>query len=484
MKPKILCIEDEPDLLATLHKVLRHQGYEVRSAGNGEEGLASLALEVPDLVITDLMMPDIDGMGILRHVTQAHPEVPVVLITAFATVETAINAIREGAYDYLPKPFSQDQLLVVVERALAHRRLAHENQRLRREIQRAEDSGGIVGASPATLELIRMVQRVAPTDLGVLITGESGTGKEVVARAVHTLSQRADNAFIPVDCAAIPASLMESELFGHEKGAFTGANATRDGLAGAANGGTFFLDEIGELESPVQVKLLRLLQEGEYRRVGGTAMLEADLRFVAATNRDLETAVSEGRFREDLFHRLNVVRLTLPPLRERTEDIELLFDHFLTRLCAESGRRDLSVAPEVYAAFRHYPWPGNIRELVNCARYVAGLSDGPVVHLSDLPPALRAGVGADVGADSLARGPATTGVSSGPAVRIDLPYKHAKRIWLEHFETVYISELLDTHEGNISRAARSAGIDRKSIQRLMKRNAMSLAVDEETEDEA
>ncbi len=482
MTAKVLCIEDEPDLLATLHKVLRHHGFDVRTAGNGEEGLASLALEVPDLVITDLMMPDIDGMGILRHVSRHHPEVPVVLITAFATVETAINAIREGAYDYLPKPFSKDQLLVVVERALAHRRLASENRRLREEIQRGEETGGIIGASPATLEIIRMVQRVAPTDLGVLITGESGTGKEVVARAVHALSQRAKNPFIPVDCAAIPASLMESELFGHEKGAFTGANSTRDGLAGTANGGTFFLDEIGELESPVQVKLLRLLQEGEYRRVGGTEMLSADLRFVAATNRDLEEAVNEGRFREDLFHRLNVVRLTLPPLRERTDDVELLFDHFMTRLCAESGRRDLSISSEVYGVLRQYGWPGNIRELVNCARYVAGLSDGPIVNVADLPPAIRASAGTAVNSSApvVRQGASAEGLS----VRVDLPYKHAKRLWLEYFETVYIQDLLDTHDGNISRAARSAGIDRKSIQRLMKRNAMTAGGDEAPGDEA
>jgi DNA-binding NtrC family response regulator len=478
MTGTILCIEDEPELLKTLRKVLKHRGYAVRTAENGAEGLASLALEVPDLVITDLMMPEVDGMGILERVTKDHPEVPVILITAFATVETAIDAIRSGAYDYLPKPFSQEQLLIVVERALSHRKLANENQRLRQEIQRAEDAGGIIGVSPSTQQLVEMVQRVAPTDLGVLITGESGTGKEVVARALHRLSRRADKSFVPVDCAAIPASLLESELFGHEKGAFTGANATRHGLAAAADGGTFFLDEIGELEMPVQVKLLRLLQEGEFRRVGGTQMHAANLRFVAATNRDLEDAVATGSFREDLYHRLNVVRLTLAPLRDRVEDIDVLFDHFLTRLCAESGRAALTVTPEVYELLHRHRWPGNIRELMNCARYLAGLAEGPTVRIGDLPLALQVAAGA---ASVERAGSPIIPTGALPGVRFDLAYKQAKRLWLEHFEVTYIERLLTEHQGNVSSAARAAGIDRKSIQRLMKRNGMG---DKSAEDES
>jgi len=317
---------------------------------------------------------------------------------------------------------------------------------------------------------------VAPTDLGVLITGESGTGKEVVARALHRASKRAGKSFVPVDCGAIPNNLMESELFGHERGAFTGASSARAGLVEAANGGTFFLDEVGELDSGVQVKLLRLLQEGEYRRVGGNKLQAADLRVVAATNRDLERAVQEGCFREDLYYRLNVVRVALPPLRERAEDVLILLDHFVARLCKQSGRAELRFAPEVRDLLQSHGWPGNVRELLNCCRYVVGLAEGPTVWVDDLPQFLRR----DLPANALSRpvpsatSPAVGGTVGQPAVRHDLPYKQAKRAWLEHFEKRYIIQLLEAHEGNISQAARTAGIDRKSIQRLMKRNDLSL----------
>ncbi len=480
-KGHILCVDDELDLLDTLRRVLGREGYQVTLATSGGEALVALDRQRPDLVLTDLMMPGVDGVQVLTRSVELYPEVPVVLITAYATVETAVDAIRKGAYDYLPKPFTHTQLLVVVERGLAQARLQLENRRLMQELTGEADNLGIVGQSAAMRRLIELVRRVAPTDLGVLITGESGTGKEVVARALHRVSNRRDQPFVPVDCGAIPHSLMESELFGHERGAFTGAASARAGLVEAARGGTFFLDEIGELDGGVQVKLLRLLQESEYRRVGGNKLLAADIRVVAATNRDLEQAVREGSFREDLFHRLNVVRVDLPPLRARPDDIPILLDHFIERLRKQSRRDELRLAATTRDIIQAYSWPGNVRELLNCCRYVVGLAEGPVVQVDDLPPFLRRDLPAHV-RPAVVVEQAGVPAPGAPGVRHDLPYKQAKRLWLEYFEKHYILSLLDTHEGNISQAARSAGIDRKSIQRLMKRNALRIG-DLDTTDE-
>jgi DNA-binding NtrC family response regulator len=470
----ILVIDDERELISSIRKILTRQGMTVHGAGSGEEGLLQLqGDEPPDLVLTDLMMPGIGGLEVLRSVRRKHPTVPVVLMTAYATIETAVQAVREGAWDYLAKPFTADQLVLTVQRALKHRRLEDENRALRAQLgaRGASEDLGILGESQPIARLRQLVGRVGPTDLSVLITGESGTGKEVVAKALHASSKRSRKPFVPVDCAAIPANLMESELFGHERGAFTGASGRRKGLVEAADGGTFFLDEIGEMSADVQVKLLRLLQERQFRRVGGTDILSADLRVVAATNRELEKMVREGGFREDLFHRLNVVHLHLPPLRTRREDVPVLLQHFIERFTAEAGRPSLRMGAGVVEVLTAYDWPGNVRELVNCARFVSSLAPGPELRLADLPPRLR----------SLASGPrapeaaaaAEQGSAPGVTIRYDLPYKKAKRLWLEVFEFAYVSRLLQDHGGNVSHAARAAGIDRKSIQRLMKRNEMS-----------
>lgn len=470
----ILCIDDELELLQSMRKILGRGGFNVLTAASGEEGLLLLQQdEAPDLVLVDMMMPGIGGLEVLRAVQKRHADTQVIVITAYATVENAVQAIREGAYDYLPKPFSADHLLLSVNRAMERGRLTRENRALRARLgtTRKESESPIVGQSSAIQRLRELVRRVGPTDLGVLITGESGTGKEVVAQALHSASARSRRAFVPVDCAAIPANLMESELFGHERGAFTGATGRRKGLVEAADGGTFFLDEIGELDPQTQVKLLRLLQEKQFRRVGGTELHSVDLRVVAATNRPLEKMVKAGEFREDLYHRLNVVHVHLPPLRKRPEDVPLLLKHFVERYCAESGRPALRLSTPVVEALTAYGWPGNVRELVNCARYVSSLAPGPDVRLADLPPRVRGG-----GAPR-PPGPAAQAVASTPGqmpgIRYDLSYKKAKRLWLEVFEFSYISQLLKEHKGNISHAARAAGIDRKSIQRLMKRNDMS-----------
>ena len=470
----ILAIDDELELLRSMRKILGREGFTVITAASGEEGLLVLQQDQPpDLVLVDMMMPGIGGMEVLRAVQKRHADTQVIVITAYATVENAVQAIREGAYDYLPKPFSADHLVLSVNRAMERGRLTRENRALRARLgtTKTEGQSPIVGQSPAIQRLRELVRRVGPTDLGVLITGESGTGKEVVAQALHQASARSRRPFVPVDCAAIPANLMESELFGHERGAFTGASSRRKGLVEAANGGTFFLDEIGELDPQTQVKLLRLLQERQFRRVGGTELQSVELRVVAATNRPLEKMVKSGEFREDLYHRLNVVHVHLPSLRKRPEDVPLLLKHFVERYCAESGRPPLRLSTAVVDALTSHAWPGNVRELVNCARYVSSLAPGPEVRLADLPPRVQGGSSPRTPGPSAVTVEAVGGAT--PGIRYDLSYKKAKRLWLEVFEYSYISQLLKEHNGNISHAARAAGIDRKSIQRLMKRNDMS-----------
>ena len=452
---RILVVDDEPDLLETVRRILVRAGHEVVTAPSGAEALARLDMAPVELVLTDLMMPAVDGLAVLAGARQRDPLTPVVVMTAFASVETAVAALRAGAWDYLAKPFSADNLRVVVDRALGHRALGAENRRLRAAIV----GPPVVGVSDAIATVLDVVARVGPTDLGVLVTGESGTGKEVVARALHAASRRAARPFVPVDCGAIPPNHVESELFGHERGAFTGADAERRGLVEEAEGGTFFLDEIGDLDAGAQTRLLRLLQEGEYRRVGANKLRKADLRVLAATHRDLEAAVAEGRFREDLFHRLNVVRLHLPPLRERPEDIAPLAAAFVERFRAEAGRGPLAVGEELLARLRAHPWPGNVRELANVCRYLSSLALGPEATPRDLPPTFGAGP----------RSAAAAPAPAVPPVRSDLPYAEARRSWLEPFEEAYFPALLAAHGGNVSAAARAADVDRKTIQRFLRR---------------
>jgi DNA-binding NtrC family response regulator len=378
---RILLVEDKASLRRTLARILLEEGFEVEESADGGDALGRIAQGEFSLVLTDLKLPGADGRAVLRAARDHDPHCPVILMTAFGTVEEAVAAMKEGAYEFLPKPVDPDHLLLLIQRALERRSLQVENLQLRRQLAGGAELPEIVGDSEPLRRVWSEVRRVAPTGATVLLQGESGTGKELFARSIHLLSQRKDGPFVAINCAAIPEGLLENELFGHEKGAFTGAGDSRRGKVEMAAGGTLFLDEIGDLSAPLQAKILRLIQERSFERVGGTRPIDIDLRLVAATNRELQQLVRDGRFREDLFFRLNVFPVRIPPLRERPEDLPLLVGHFLRRFAGEMGRRDLGVADAALDRLRDYHWPGNVRELENCMERAVILCDG-----SDIEP--------------------------------------------------------------------------------------------------
>ena len=386
----ILVVDDEPAQRALLADFLRDEGYRVAEAADGAAALARVRNGGIDLLLTDVRMPGISGQELLCTVREESPHLPVLLITAHDTVEQAVTAMQSGAFSYIAKPVNLDGLLAQVERALEHRRLAEEVEALRSAAGRTPDVPDVVAESPAMRAVLSEAARVAPRRATVLITGESGTGKEVVARAIHALSGRVGAPFVAVNCAALPESLLESELFGHETGAFTGAVRRHTGRFEQAHGGTLFLDEIGDLPGAVQVKLLRALQERTIERLGGSEPIAVDVRLIAATHRDLQAAIRDGSFREDLYYRLNVVALHLPPLRSRRPDIPPLIDHLLERINRENDTGVTGVSREVLEAFLRYPWPGNVRELRNVLERAVVLNRGRVIHLDDLPAAFRA----------------------------------------------------------------------------------------------
>ncbi len=380
---KVLVVDDQKNMRATTAIVLRQAGHVVEEAEDGTAALQRLQQEAFDVVLTDLRMPNGDGMDVLRGIQRSAPETQVIVMTAYGTIESAVEAIRRGAYDFLAKPFKEDELLLRVEKALEKRRLMGEVNLLTGEFRRRYGLEHIVGRSAAVQDVLERVIRVAPTDATVLISGESGTGKELVARALHVASRRSDKPFVPVNCAAITETLLESELFGHARGAFTGATRARRGLFEEAHGGTLFIDEIGETSPGFQAKLLRALQEGEIRRVGESSPVQVDVRVIAATNQDLRRAISERRFREDLFYRLAVVPLRIPPLRERREDVPLLAAHFLQRFVQRTGA-PRTLAPEAVARLVEHDWPGNVRELENIIEQAAALSGATVIRAEDI----------------------------------------------------------------------------------------------------
>ena len=386
---KILVVDDEKSMRDFLRIVLKKEGYEVAVADDGEAAIRVIRKEAFDLVLTDVKMPKASGIEVLKAVKETSPETIILIITAFASTETAIEAMKEGAYDYLSKPFQLDEVKLIIRNALEKKRLRAENRLLKRKLKKMVGIEDIIGQSEAMRSVFQVVRKVANTHSNVLILGESGTGKELVAQAIHSDSARKDNPFVTVNCSALPEPLLESELFGHMKGSFTGAHANKLGLFETANGGTIFLDEIGDTPPGIQVKMLRVLEEKEFRRIGGTQNIRVDVRIIAATNKDLEKAVADGEFRQDLYYRLDVIPIHLPPLRERIEDIPHLVTHFLTVTNSAHGKKIRSVTPEAMKVLQAHDWRGNVRELENVIERVAAFTAGDKIEPKDVMECLQ-----------------------------------------------------------------------------------------------
>jgi DNA-binding NtrC family response regulator len=449
---RILVVEDERAIQLALSGLLRRQGHEVECAGSGEEAAAKLREHDYDLVITDLSLGrGPSGMDVLRDAKQLRPETVVVMITAHGSEKIAVEAMKNGAEDYVPKPFDNDEIRMVVSRALARTRLERENRLLLDQIQRQYGFENVIGTGPAMQRVFETIQKVAETDLTVLVRGESGTGKELVAQALHNRSSRKNRPFVAVNCAAISAELVESELFGHEKGAFTGADARREGRFEAADGGTIFLDEIGDMAPETQAKVLRVLQERSFERVGGTRPIAVDVRVVAATHRNLEQEVRGGAFREDLYYRLKVVEVELPPLRERSQDIPALTQRFLEQVTERLGRDKKRISEAALAHLARHSWPGNVRELQNVIEQAAVLASAEEIEVDDL---------------NLGGAPAAGAATSADLV--GLPFSDAKRRAVERFEREFLLRALRQSNGNISRAAESVGMVRQSLQQKIR----------------
>jgi len=447
--PTVLVVDDETGILETLRILLKNEGFTPHVALGGKQGLEQIAALDADIVLSDVRMPSVGGLEILSAARAKDPLVPVILMTAQADLRSAIQAVNEGAYHYIQKPFVNDEIISILRRAAEHRQLRVENQTLKQEIKRQGQNGvsAPVGRSKAWLSVLRLAETVAPTDSIVLIQGESGTGKEVVARYIHDLSQRTDGSFNSINCGALPESLLESELFGHVKGSFTGAVKDKRGLFEAASRGTFFLDEIGETTQATQVKLLRVLQQREVIPVGGTEPVAIDTRILAATNRDLEEEMKRGTFRGDLFYRLNVFALHLPPLRQRRDDVPLLIEAFLTRGALQSGGEPKRLTSEALDAMLAYGWPGNVRELENALERAMILSPGHEIELAALPERITERKPEPLVAERSA--------SANPA--------------LEVIERAYIMWILQCEGGNKSRAADILGIDPSTLYRKLSR---------------
>jgi len=447
MKGRVLVVDDERRQRDILQMILESEGYETTAAGNGRQALQAARTQPFDVVLTDLKMPDMSGIELLSELLASQPGLCVTLMTAHGTIDSAVDAMKKGAFDYLTKPLEKDEVLVVLRRAMERSHLVRENRMLKEQLRERFRVRNIVGAHGSMQDVFRIVHKVAASGSTVLIYGESGTGKELVAQALHHESERKARPFYAVNVAALPESILEAELFGHEKGSFTGADARKIGLFEQASGSTLFLDEVGDLKRDLQVKLLRALQEREILRVGGTERVPIDVRIVAATNADLERAVREGRFREDLYYRLNVIPIVLPPLRDRRTDIPLLVEHFMARYTDPANRKEMSEA--ALSVLTAYGWPGNVRQLESVIERTLLLSEGDVIEPEDLPAAVRAGIGAP-------RGPMDLEI---PDAGIDL----------DALERGLILKALDKAAGNVSRAARLLGLSRRTLQYRMEK---------------
>jgi two-component system response regulator PilR (NtrC family) len=452
---RILVVDDERSLRELLAIVLKREGYDVLLAENGRMALAALARGPVDLLISDIKMPDMNGVDVLRSAKQADPSLAAIMMTAFASTETAVEAMRLGACDYLIKPFDVDELKLKVREKLEARQLKQENVLLKRALNEPHQVSGIIGRSAAMLAVFELVASVARTTSTVLITGESGTGKELVARALHQQSLRRDRPFVAINCGALTETLLESELFGHMKGSFTGADTTKKGLVEGAEGGTIFLDEIGETTPMMQVKLLRVLQERKFRRVGGLEEIEADIRVIAATNQDLPKMVADGRFREDLYYRINVIPIQLPPLRERREDIPLIAEHFLAKYRQSMGKTVEGISGEAMELLERHNWPGNIRELENIVERAVALERAPVILAESLPAHLRGG------------GPILTAASSSDPGALPPGFDLEQHV--QGVERRYLAQALERAGGVQVRAAELLGMSFRSFRYYAKK---------------
>jgi DNA-binding NtrC family response regulator len=456
--PKILVIDDEMIVCESCKRILEEDGYEVETALSGREAFDKMKESPFDIIITDLKMPEIDGMEVLRTFRKEYPDAIVIMITGFSTVETAVEAMKLGAFDYIPKPFTPDEVSIVVKKAIEKKNLVLENIYLRQELQEKYGFHNIVGKSKNMQEIYRIIAKVAMTDSTVLIYGQSGTGKEIIARAIHFNSPRREKQFVPVDCAVLSENLLESELFGHVRGSFTGAISTKPGLFEVADGGTVFLDEVGNISLAIQAKLLRVLQEREFTPVGGTKTKKVDIRLIAATNKDLEKLIKEETFREDLYYRLNIVPIYLPPLKERQDDIPLLSVHFLKKYAEEMGKTVKGFTPEAMERLMRYPWPGNVRELENVIeRTIVMIENDEMVRVEHL---------------------ILPGQQEKQELREHIPMtseelkeikKQIRERAVEEVEKAFVLSALERHNWNVTRAAEEVGMLRPNFQALMRK---------------
>lgn len=452
VKEQILVVEDEPDLAERCQELLQSKGYDTRVATDGEEALRLLQASEPHLIVTDLKMPGMSGMELLEHVKERHPHIQVIMMTAYSTVEDAVAAMRLGACDFVAKPFTPEHLTVVVEKALAEQVLRDENRSLRDQLNQQYGFDNIIGRSPAMSGIFNDIRKIADTSINVLVSGASGTGKELIARSIHANSRRASRAFVALNCGALPEHLVESEIFGYERGAFTGAARPKPGLLETAHGGTFLMDEIGELPASLQVKFLRVLQDGRFRRLGSTQEREVDVRLICASNQELEDLVDAGRFREDLYYRINTFTIAIPPLKQRIDDIPLLAHHFLEKYRTRNNIGVHGIRPDTMELLCRHEWKGNVRELENAIERAMVLANGDVITPEDLPSSILA--------DS-------PGEPVNPGQYMEMPFKRAKARLVEDFEKHYVVKVLRMYQGNISRAAAHSGIDRRSLHRLL-----------------
>jgi DNA-binding NtrC family response regulator len=452
----ILIIDDEQDMLALLKRIISDKtSYEVDAIDNPVKATDLFRQKTYDVILTDLKMPEKNGIQILEEVKQESPSTAVIIMTAYGTIDSAIDATRKGAFDYITKPFRKERILHTIEQAINWQRLQKENIYLRRKLEEKSGFPALVGSSAPMSSLLNQLDKVARTSATVLITGESGTGKELVARALHSHSLRKDQQFIPIDCSTIPESIIESELFGHVRGAFTGAIKDKRGLVQEADNGTLFLDEIGDLNPSMQVKLLRLLQEGEYKAVGSNTIRRVDIRFLAATNQKLDEKIKKGEFREDLFYRLNVINIRLPSLRERRDDIPVLAGHFLDKYKKQYEKDIKRISSGLMDYFMVKDWPGNVRELENVIERGVIMGSGDVLDLADI------GVQESTSSGGNTFLPPSTDIFS-------MTFKEAKDKLLEQFQSEYISKILIRNDGNVSQAARESGLKRQYLHRLMR----------------